>query len=132
MKKRIVALLLSAVMAVGMLAGCGGGSDKGTADQGASSGQEASGSEQKESADAGAETPVSDEKIDVLNQSETMRMTVVCLQGHTQPDSQIEQWLEERYNLDITVVALPGWSDATAKITLLMTDETQRPDIIWC
>ena len=133
MKKRIVALLLSAVMAVGMLAGCGGGSDKGAADQGAAAGQEASGSEQKESADAGAETetPVSDEKIDVLNQSETMRMTVVCLQGYTQPDSQIEQWLEERYNLDITVVALPGWSDATAKITLLMTDETQRPDIIW-
>ena len=129
MKKRIVALLLSAVMAVGTLAGCGGGSDKGAADQGTSSKQEESGSEQSEGAEA--HTPVSDEKIDVLNQSETMRMTVVCLQGYTQPDSQIEQWLEERYNLDITVVALPGWSDATAKITLLMTDETQRPDIIW-
>lgn len=127
MKKRIVALLLSAVMAVGMLAGCGG-SGKGAADQGSSSGQEASGSQQ---GGAGSETPVSDEKIDVLNQSETMRMTVVCLQGYTQPDSQIEQWLEERYNLDISVVALPGWSDAVAKITLLMTDETQRPDIIW-
>ena len=85
MKKRIVALLLSAVMAVGMLAGCGGGSDKGAADQGTSSKQEASGPEQSEGAEA--QTPVSDEKIDVLNQSETMRMTVVCLQGYTQPDS---------------------------------------------
>ena len=67
----------------------------------------------------------------MLNQSETMKMSVVCLQGYTQPDSQIQKWLEERYNLDIEVLALPGWSDATAKITLLMQDETQRPDIIW-
>ena len=58
-------------------------------------------------------------------------MAVVCLQGYTQPDSEFEHWMEERYNLDVQVIALPGWSDATAKITLLMADETQRPDIIW-
>lgn len=129
MKKRVVALLLAAVMTVGMLAGCGGKSADGssTGDSAATSG-----SEQGESTEAqDASAPADDEKIDVLNQSETMRMTVVCLQGYTQPDSQIEHWLEERYNLDISVVALPGWSDAVAKITLLMTDETQRPDIIW-
>lgn len=127
MKKKVIALLLAAAMTVGMLAGCGGKSNSGS-DSAAGSDSSAS-TEQGES--TGSETPVSDEKIDVLNQSETMRMTVVCLQGYTQPDSQIEHWLEERYNLDITVVALPGWSDAVAKITLLMTDETQRPDIIW-
>ncbi len=115
MKKRVAALLLSVVMAAGMLTGCGGSGDKA---QGGSS-------------NAGTETPVSDEPIDVLNQSETMKMAVVCLQGYTQPDSQIQKWMEERYNLDVEVVALPGWSDAVAKITLLMTDETQRPDIIW-
>lgn len=125
MKKKVIALLLAAVMTVGMLAGCGGksGSDSATGSDSSSSAEQGG--------STGSETPISDEKIDVLNQSETMRMTVVCLQGYTQPDSQIEHWLEERYNLDITVVALPGWSDAVAKITLLMTDETQRPDIIW-
>lgn len=127
MKKKVIALLLAAAMTVGMLAGCGGKSNSGS--DSAAGSDSSSSAEQGES--TGSETPVSDEKIDVLNQSETMRMTVVCLQGYTQPDSQIEHWLEERYNLDITVVALPGWSDAVAKITLLMTDETQRPDIIW-
>lgn len=110
MKKRLLALLLSGIMAAGMLTGCGGGDSK-------TGGQDG--------------TPLADEPIDVLNQSETMKMTVVCLQGHTKPDSQIEKWLEERYNLDISVLALPGWSDAVAKITLLMQDESQRPDIIW-
>ena len=118
MKKRMLALLLAGMMTVGMLSGCGSGSG----DSGSQGGQTGGGA---------GNTPVSDEKIDVLNQSETMKMSVVCLQGYTQPDSQIQKWLEERYNLDIEVLALPGWSDATAKITLLMQDETQRPDIIW-
>lgn len=71
------------------------------------------------------------ELIDVLNQEETMKLAIVCLQGYTTPDSETEKWMEERYNLDVEVIALPGWSDATAKITLLMSDESQRPDIIW-
>lgn len=43
----------------------------------------------------------------------------------------MQKWMEDRYNLDIDIIALPGWSDATSKISLLMGDETQRPDIIW-
>ena len=133
MKKRTLALLLAGMMTVGMLSGCG---DSGSGDSGSQGGQsgaqeEQSGSQEEQAGDEGGNTPVADEKIDVLNQSETMKMSVVCLQGYTQPDSQIQKWLEERYNLDIEVLALPGWSDATAKITLLMQDETQRPDIIW-
>lgn len=125
MKKRVVALLLSAVLVMGTLVGCGGKSDK-------EAGSSDTGTTQEQSAGStGAETSVSDGPIDVLNQSETMKLAIVCLQGYTQPDSQIQKWMEERYNLDVEIVALPGWSDATAKITLLMTDETQRPDIIW-
>lgn len=111
MKKRMLALLLSGIMAAGMLAGCG--SDAGSAAGGKDG------------------TPLAEEPIDVLNQTEKMKLAVVCLQGFTQPGSQIQKWLEERYNLEIEIIALPGWSDATAKITLLMQDETQRPDIIW-
>lgn len=112
MKKRVLALLLAGTMLTGMLTGCGGkGGSAATADA--------------------SKPALAEEPIDVLNQEETMKMSVVCLQGYTQPDSEIEKWLEERYNLDIEVLALPGWSDATSKISLLMGDETQRPDIIW-
>lgn len=122
MKKKVLALMMAAAMAAGMLAGCGGA-------DAATVGNETANAE--DSAPAAAATPVADEKIDVLNQTEKMRLAVVCLQGYTQPESEFEHWMEERYNLDVEVVALPGWSDATAKITLLMADETQRPDIIW-
>ena len=116
MKKKVVAMVLAGTMIAGILSGCGGdgGANQSTGSQ-----------------NTATQTPVSDEKIDVLNQSEKMKLSVVCLQGYTQPDSEMEKWMEERYNLDIEVIALPGWSDATAKITLLMGDETQRPDIIW-
>lgn len=46
-------------------------------------------------------------------------------------ESEMQKWMEDRCNLDIDIIALPGWSDATSKISLLMGDETQRPDIIW-
>lgn len=42
----------------------------------------------------------------------------------------MQKWMEDRCNLDIDIIALPGWSDATSKISLLIGDETQRPDII--
>ena len=46
-------------------------------------------------------------------------------------ESEMQKWMEDRCNLDIDIIALPGWSDATSKISLLIGDETQRPDIIW-
>ena len=45
-------------------------------------------------------------------------------------ESEMQKWMEDRCNLDIDIIALPGWSDATSKISLLIGDETQRPDII--
>ena len=110
MKRRMMALLLAGVMGVGMMSGCGS----------------------SKSADSGKVVrEESDEPIDVLNQDEKMKLSIVCLQGYTQPDSEMQKWMEDRYNLDIDIIALPGWSDATSKISLLMGDETQRPDIIW-
>ena len=96
MKKRTLALLLAGMMTVGMLSGCG---DSGSGDSGSQGGQsgsqeEQSGAQEEQAGDEGGNTPVADEKIDVLNQSETMKMSVVCLQGYTQPDSQIQKWLE--------------------------------------
>jgi putative aldouronate transport system substrate-binding protein len=70
-------------------------------------------------------------QVDPLNQRERMKVRVTVLQGYTQPDSRTEKWIEDRYNIDLDIIALPGWSDAPAKISLLMADNNQRPDIIW-
>jgi putative aldouronate transport system substrate-binding protein len=69
--------------------------------------------------------------VDPLKQTEKMKVRIATLQGYTQPGSRTEKWMEDRYNLDIEVIALPGWSDSPAKISLLMADDAQRPDIIW-
>ncbi|MDR0525994.1 MAG: extracellular solute-binding protein [Spirochaetaceae bacterium] len=71
------------------------------------------------------------EKVDPLNQSEKMPVKIATLTGYTQPNSRTQKWLEERYNLDITIIALPGWADAPTKISLLMADDKERPDLIW-
>ena len=102
------AALLSVMLAAALMAACGGKSPA------------ASGPARDPSV-----------KIDVLNQSEKLAVKIATLTGYTQPDSRTEKWLEERYNLDITIVALPGWADAPTKISLLMADEKERPDVIW-
>jgi putative aldouronate transport system substrate-binding protein len=70
-------------------------------------------------------------RIDPVNQTEKMPLKVALLTGYTQPDSRTEKWIEDRYNVDIELIVLPGWSDAPSKISLLMADDTQRPDVIW-
>jgi putative aldouronate transport system substrate-binding protein len=76
-------------------------------------------------------TRSSSEKIDVFNQPEKMTVKIATLNGYTRSDSMTEKYLEDRYNIDIEIVPLPGVSDAPAKISLLMADENERPDIIW-
>ena len=70
-------------------------------------------------------------QIDVLNVEEPMKLRIALMQGFIQPDSQVERYLEDRYNIEIELVILPGWADGQAKITMLMADESQRPDAIW-
>lgn len=87
MKRRMMALLLAGVMGVGMMTGCGS----------------------SKSADSQKVVrEESDEPIDVLNQDEKMKLSIVCLQGYTQPDSEMQKWMEDRYNLDIDIIALPA------------------------
>lgn len=62
MKKRVISLFMAGIMVAGMLTGCGGGASSGGGNS------------------AGAEKPLlAEEPIDVLNQEETMKMSVVCL-----------------------------------------------------
>ncbi len=78
-----------------------------------------------------AKTPMRAEKMDVTKQEEPMEITVTVLTGYTQLDSRVQKELEERYNVKFKLAVLPGWSDASSKITLMMADDSQRPDVIW-
>ncbi|ONI40501.1 hypothetical protein AN639_11040 [Candidatus Epulonipiscium fishelsonii] len=113
------ALVLAGIMSLSVFAGCSSSSD------------EASTPATPEEKVAQQQEVIDAPPIDVLNQEEKMSMSIVTMQGHAQPDSKTEQWLEERYNLDIDIVVLPGWSDGVAKVGLLMADAEQRPDIVW-
>lgn len=70
-------------------------------------------------------------QIDPLNQPEKLTLNIGVLQGHTQSDSEMEKFLEERYNIDINLIVYPGWSDGQSKISMLMADADQRPDLYW-
>ncbi|MBQ6886040.1 MAG: extracellular solute-binding protein [Lachnospiraceae bacterium] len=123
MKRKLILSLLVGVMTLNLMTACGNGNSATTdVNKEVVDNQAASGIETEQ---------ISNELIDVLNQEETLKLAIVTMQGYTTPDSETEKWMEERYNLDVEVIALPGWSDGTAKISLLMGDETQRPDIIW-
>ena len=37
--------------------------------------------------------------------------------GFTQSDSRVEKMLEEKYNVNIELVVLPGWTDSQSKST---------------
>jgi len=62
---------------------------------------------------------------------ETMTIRIAALTGHTEPNSWMQQQIEERYNVIIDLIPLPGWADGQARINLLMADEANRPDVIW-
>jgi len=85
----------------------------------------------KTEAGAGATVRAATEKVDPLNQTEKMKVRFGVLTGYTKMGSRTQKWLEDRYNIEIELVVLPGWSDAPAKISLLMADDAQRPDAIW-
>ena len=76
--KRLLATALVTVMTASMLVGCGGGSSDGGSASGSGTSDAAdAGSSDAGSSDSGsAAAPVSDEKIDVLNQSEKMTLKV--------------------------------------------------------
>ena len=72
------------------------------------------------------------EKIDPLNQTETMNVRVsVAVRGHQQNGSRQAKWLEDRYNVKFEIIPNPGAADANARISLMMADDKERPDILW-
>lgn len=78
-----------------------------------------------------AESAASD-KIDPRNcgDKERMKVSVTVLSGYTQPDSVEEKRLEDRYNIDIELIVLPGWTDGPTKLDTLMASG-DTPTVIW-
>lgn len=118
--KKILCLVLALAMSVSLFAACGNSGDSSNASTGG------------DTSNSGETTgdAASTEPIDVLNQSETMDMTVTVMTGFTQSDSEVEKAIEEKYNVNITLNVLPGWSDGQSQISLLMASN-DIPDVMW-
>lgn len=121
--KKIVCLVLALALCVSLFAACGGNGGTSASTGGESSTTSTGGAESGEPADAG-------EPIDVLNQTETMDLSVAVMTGFTQQDSEVEKKLEEKYNVNISLNVLPGWTDGAAQITLLMASD-DMPNVMW-
>lgn len=57
--------------------------------------------------------------------------SIAIMNGPKVEDTWIEHELEERFNCDIELIFLPGWDDLNTKVSMLMNDEDQRPDVMW-
>ncbi len=122
MWKRVSCLVMALALCVGV-AGCGG--------NGGSSSSSA-GNESSAPAESGAGTSdvASSEKIDPTKCEETMDVSIAVMTGFTQTDSRVEKMLEEKYNVNIDLVVLPGWADGQSKINLLMASD-DTPNMMW-
>lgn len=124
--KKIICLVLALALCVSMFAACGGNGTSSTSSTGSDSSTADEGSETSEEGSESSDSDI----IDVLNQTETMPVSIAVMTGFTQSDSEVEKKLEEKYNIDISLVVLPGWSDGQTQISLLMASD-DIPNIMW-
>ena len=135
--KKALCLVLALALCVGLFSACGG-------DGGSSS--EAPGSSQTESKQDGSSSEAagddasepeggdtaSGDKIDptACGDMETMKVSVANLSGYSQDGSMMQKHLEEKYNIDIDLIVLPGWTDGPTKLNTLMASD-DMPSLIW-
>lgn len=130
MKKstKIISLILAVLMCVSVFAACGGDSNSSTPSAGSenSTSKPVSTDDGNEPEEGGSPAG----PVDPTAYEDTMKVQIAVMTGFTQSDSRVEKMLEEKYNLDIELVVLPGWTDAPAKINLLMAGD-DMPDVMW-
>ncbi|MGN0478766.1 MAG: extracellular solute-binding protein, partial [Hominenteromicrobium sp.] len=126
--KKIICIVMALALCVSLFAACGGNGSSSTASTSSAASTADEGGETAE--EGGEASEGAGEKIDVLNQTETMPVTITVMTGFPQSDSEMEKMLEEKYNIDITLVVLPGWSDGQSRISLLMASD-DIPNIMW-
>ena len=122
--KKIVCSVLALALCVSAFAACGSGNNESS-----SSGKASTASTESKTETSGTTTN-SGEKIDPTACEDTMDVTIAVMTGFTQSDSRVEKMLEEKYNVNIELVVLPGWTDGQSKINLLMAGD-DTPNIMW-
>ena len=125
MKKRrkLLSTLLAATMVFSMLAGCSEGGNTAADENTSSASEEAVPAETDDTVaadeQAGGERP-------------SISIALPSLPTGTGADSEMELWLEETFNVELELIALPSDSeDRQTQINLMMSDDELRPDLIW-
>lgn len=112
--KKVIAAVLCAVMLCGMTA-CAGNGQK-----------------QEESADSKAGA-VDGGVAEKGNESagDRVSFSIAIMNGPKVENTWSEAQIEEKFDCDVELIFLPGWEDLNTKVNLLMSDDDQRPDVIW-
>lgn len=122
--KKGLCMLLTIALCTGVLAGCNG--TQGSSPNGAASGSTVD-NEPSIVPQTGTE---SSGKIDPTTCEEPMDISVTVLMGYTQQDSRVEKELEEKYNINIDLIVLPGWTDGPTALNTMMASDNV-PSVIW-
>lgn len=119
--KKIASVVLALALSVSVFAACGSNGN---------SSASSTVSTESSTASTDSSAAATGDKIDVLNQSETMDVSVAVMNGFTASGSRVQKELEEKYNVKFNLVVLPGWSDGQSQISLLMASN-DMPNIMW-
>lgn len=133
--KKIASVVLALALSVSVFAACGSNGNSSASSTASTESSTASTDSSTASTDSSAASTDSSaaatgDKIDVLNQSETMDVSVAVMTGFTAADSRVQKELEEKYNVKFNLVVLPGWADGQSQISLLMASN-DMPNIMW-
>lgn len=126
--KKVLSAALAAALCVSVLAGCNNTSSS-SASTGTASKTTSSAASGAASTASTGETATG-EKKDPTKYEEKMDLSVGVMTGFTQSDSKVEKMLEEKYNVNIDLLVLPGWTDGQSKIQLLMAGN-DMPNVMW-
>ena len=113
---KLVAMTLCAGMLVGMTA-CGN--------------QPTEESSPNEIADSESENEGNTSDGDLSQDDEKISFSIAIMNGPKAENTWSEAQIEEIFNCEVELIFLPGWEDLNTKVNLLMSDEAQRPDVIW-
>ena len=133
--KKIASVVLALALSVSVFAACGSNgnssaSSTASTESSTASTDSSTASTDSSTASTDSSAAATGDKIDVLNQSETMDVSVAVMTGFTAADSRVQKELEEKYNVKFNLVVLPGWADGQSQISLLMASN-DMPNIMW-
>ena len=69
--------------------------------------------------------------LDAADTDEKISFSIAIMNGPKAEDTWSEAQIEEIFNCEVELIFLPGWEDLNTKVNLLMSDDDQRPDVIW-